>query len=210
MLAWKFPAPSACAALSAERPIARRSGARTLTSSSPREPKREFCRTYLVYSVSARATKIFRPSKRTARPKLATECPQVARRRRRRAAHWLVRSRRFMIAHDRSGDRQACDLARESRARRTRRDRARRGLLQPRRRGRAAARARDAACRHAASHSRGAGVPLGAREAGSDADRVRANRRWGGCGSVAGEPSLPAPEQRRIAVAPACDRGDRS
>ena len=48
------------------------------------------------------------------------------------------------------------------------------------------------------------------RKAGSDADRIRANRRGGGGGTVADKPSLPAFEQRRIGVASACDSGDRS
>ena len=37
----------------------------------------------------------------------------------------------------------------------------------------------------------------------------RTSRRGGGR-TVADEPSLPALDERRIAVAPACDRGDRS
>ena len=90
------------------------------------------------------------------------------------------------------------------------RNRAGRGLLQPRGRRRIAARARDGAHRHAPPHSRGAGVSLGKGKAGSDADRIRANRRRGGGRTLADKPSLPALDERRIAVAPACDRGDRS
>jgi hypothetical protein len=63
MLAWNVRAGWACAALTAERPIATRSDARTFLSPAPREPKREFCRPYLVYSVIAMATRNFRPSR---------------------------------------------------------------------------------------------------------------------------------------------------
>jgi hypothetical protein len=62
MLAWNVRTGSACAALSAEKPIAKRSAARKFLVSRSSRAERELCRLYLVYSVIAMATRNFYPS----------------------------------------------------------------------------------------------------------------------------------------------------